>query len=101
MSLLNDFALSSELSEQEYRRKVVEVVELLVHLGATDTTDTFESADLISIGEKLRQKLRADEKILYGEEITKQEILERLSEINAEIAQLESILTKNSPRGTF
>jgi tRNA nucleotidyltransferase/poly(A) polymerase len=86
MNLLKSLSvLSRPTSEAEYKREVVEAVELLVSLGLMDT----DSEDLTNSVKSVIQKLEQDETLLYGRKLNSEDILEELKQVNSEIAHLK------------
>ena len=88
LELLDIKQNNNNQSPQEYKQNVIEAVELLVTLGIMDT----DSTDLKTSVEFIVDKMRHNEKILYGKELTKEDLLEQLQQVNSKIATLDDEL---------
>ncbi|HEY9700852.1 MAG TPA: hypothetical protein V6C58_00300 [Allocoleopsis sp.] len=84
LQLLDIKQNNNNQSPEEYKQNVIEAVELLVTLGIMETPST----DLKTSIEFVIDKMRQNEKILYGKELTKEDLMEQMQQINSELFQL-------------
>lgn len=86
LQLLNPRNNQKYASKDEYKREVLEAVQILNSLGISDDSSSDIEASVKSVLEKLQE----DEEAIYGRKRSKQEILEELNQVNAEIADVDA-----------
>jgi hypothetical protein len=88
MTILEPFkhSLTSTMDKEKYKKDVRQAVELLIMLGVLDDN---QSDDLNAAVESVIQKMRRDEVTLYGKELTKENILQELGQVNSELERLK------------
>ncbi len=88
LELLDIKQTNNNQSPEDYKKNVIEGMKLLVTLGIMDTPST----DLKTSVDFVIDKMRKNENILYGKELTKEDLMEQLQEVNSKIAALDDEL---------
>lgn len=86
LELLNPRKRRNYSSKEEYKRDVLEAIEILKAIGVSEDS----SSDIQSSLESALNKIEEEEEAIYGRKRTKEEIEAELKQVNAEIDEIDS-----------